>query len=347
MGLLLHLGSLENEFYASPGCLRVYTRWDALGLLYAVFLNTALLRMIRQHLLNPDMWHFTVQFAIYGVTAAAQLLLLWRHPQRHQRHRMGIIAAHRLLRLVLTGLSAAASNQQQSNAVQSTLTSSSGGTFLVTGYPWLKLLRSVVLVPLVAMAPSNFVLPVRYAIPCQLLTLVFILRMCRLQHCTLAQLPELHDLLQQACSAFGTAVHWGSLLLWRGSATSALAAGEVGRESAPMQQVCGSSVGASLVLSMYANVLLVVLVPSFLQYGIERSLKRSFLEQKQGPSARQQQGSAAAAATPATAQDAKFKTESKQPLMTLLCTVLLIMTSCLASWHACIAAAAHMQHTCG
>lgn len=107
------------------------------------------------------------------------------------------------------------------------------------------------------------------------------------------------------------------------------------------------SVGASLVLSMYANVLLVVLVPSFLQYGIERSLKRSFLEQKQGPSARQQQGSAAAAATPATAQDAKFKTESKQPLMTLLCTVLLIMTACLASWHACIAAAAHMQHTCG
>ncbi|WIA14560.1 hypothetical protein OEZ85_003077 [Tetradesmus obliquus] len=70
MGLLLHLGSLEHEFYASPGCLRVYTRWDALGLLYAVFLNTALLRTIRQHLLNPDMWYFTVQFAIYGCSTA-------------------------------------------------------------------------------------------------------------------------------------------------------------------------------------------------------------------------------------------------------------------------------------
>ncbi|WIA34736.1 hypothetical protein OEZ86_013045 [Tetradesmus obliquus] len=69
MGLLLHLGSLENEFYASPGCLRVYTRWDALGLLYAVFLNTALLRTMRQHLLNPAVLHYTLQCSLYVLPA--------------------------------------------------------------------------------------------------------------------------------------------------------------------------------------------------------------------------------------------------------------------------------------
>ncbi|WIA14558.1 hypothetical protein OEZ85_003075 [Tetradesmus obliquus] len=161
MGLLLHLGGLEEEFYASSECLRVYTRWDALALLYAVFLNFTLLRALRPHLLNPALWHLTVQFALYFVTAAVQLLLLWRHPQRHQRHRMRIIAAHRLLRLAFTGLVATANRQQRTATVQDTLTSSSGGTFLVTGFPWLKLLRSVLVVPLVAMAPSNFVLPIR------------------------------------------------------------------------------------------------------------------------------------------------------------------------------------------
>ncbi|WIA34737.1 hypothetical protein OEZ86_013046 [Tetradesmus obliquus] len=188
MGLLLHLGSLEDEFYASSECLRVYTRWDALALLYAVFLNFTLLRALRPHLLNPALWHLTVQFALYFVTAAAQLLLLWRHPQRHQRHRMRIIAAHRLVRLAFTGLVATANRQQHAPTVQGTLTSSSGGTFL---------------------------------------------------HCSLTRLPELHDLLQQACNAIGTVMHWGSLL-WRGSATPALAAGEVGVWSAPAQQhTCG------------------------------------------------------------------------------------------------------------
>lgn len=269
---------------------------------------------------------------------------------------MHIIAAHRLVRLAFMGLSAAASNQQHASTVQGTLTSSSGGTFLVTGYAWLKLLRSVLAFPLVAMAPSNFVLPVRYAIPCQLLTLVFTLRMCSLQHCMLTTLPELHVLLQQACNAFGSVAHWGSLLLLRGSTSPALAVGEVGAWSESVQQVCGSSGGASLVLSMYANVLLVVLVPCFLQYSIERSLKRSFMKSYQVTSARQQQQGAASASASAavlsagpasiSVLEAGFEAESKQPLVGLLCSALLIVTACLASWHACLAAAVRMQYTC-
>jgi hypothetical protein len=329
---------------------RVYTRWDALALLYAVFINFTLLRMFRPNLLNPAMWHFTLQFTLYFVTAVAQLLLLWLHQQRHQQHRMRIIAAHRLVRLAFMALSAAASNQQHASTVQGTLTSTSGGTFLVTGYTWLKLLRCVLAFPLVAMAPSNFVLPVRYAIPCQLLTLAFTLRMSRMQHCLMADLPELQGLLQQACNAFGSVAHWGSLLFWRGSASPALAAGEVGMQSKLVQQVCGSSAGASLVLSMYATVLLVVLVPCFLQYSIEQSLKQSFLRSKQVSAARQQQeltAAATATATSASFEDAEFEAESKQPWVVLLCNVLLVVTACLASWHACLAAVMHMQYTCG
>jgi hypothetical protein len=168
---------------------RVYTRWDALALLYAVFINITLLRMFRPNLLNPAMWHFTLQFTLYFTTAAAQLALLWLHPQYHQQHRMRIIAAHRLVRLAFMGLSAAATNQQHASTVQGTLTNTSSSAFLVTGYPWLKLVRSIVAYPLVAMAPSNFVLPVRYAIPCQLATLAFTLKMSHLQHCLTAIVP--------------------------------------------------------------------------------------------------------------------------------------------------------------
>jgi hypothetical protein len=344
------LGSSQHAF--SPCHCRIYTRWDALALLYAVFINFTLLRMFRPNWLNPAMWHFTLQFSLYFITAAIQLLLLWLRPQHHQQHRMRIIAAHRLFRLAFMGLSAVASNAQHASAVQGTLTSTSGGAFLVTGYTWLKLLRSVLAFPLVAMAPSNFVLPVRYAIPCQLCTLAFTLRMTRMQHCLTAGIPELRVLLQQACGALGGVVHWASLLLWRGSATAGLAAGEVGMQSENVQQVCSSSAGSSLVLSMYANVLLVLLAPCFLQYSIERKLKQGFLKSKQLTSARLQQELAAAAAAvsspvgSAAGVETEFELESKQLWIVLLCDVLLVATACLASWHICLAAVAHMQYAC-
>jgi hypothetical protein len=350
-----HCSAQVQTQHAVPLCrCRIYTRWDALALLYAVFLNFTLLRMFRPNWLNPAMWHFTLQFSLYFATAAAQLLLLWLRPQHHQQHRMRIIAAHRLFRLACMGLSAVASDAQHASAVQGTLTSTSGGSFLVTGYTWLKLLRSVLAFPLVAMAPSNFVLPVRCAILCQLCTLAFTLRMTRMQHCLTASIPELQGLLQQACSALGGAAHWVSLLLWRGSATSGLAAGDVGMQSDYELQVCSSSAGSSLVLSMYASVLLVLLVPCFLQYSIERRLKESFLKSKQLTSAWLQQELAAAAAavvpSPVSAGDAgvetEFDIESKQPWVKLLCDVLLVAAAYLASWHLCLAAVAHMPYAC-
>jgi hypothetical protein len=136
---------------------------------------------------------------------------------------------------------------------------------------WSALLRMVVGIPLMYVNHANYVLPFAYVLPAQLLTFLAGGFMNRLLVCAMLQQPgmPLH-LAQQLCQYMKLGMHYLGMLLTRPPGEASDAAAEQ----------CRGLEGLVL-LTVYADTVLVVMMPCLVVYFMELNLKMGFIRQRQ------------------------------------------------------------------
>jgi hypothetical protein len=135
------------------------------------------------------------------------------------------------------------------------------------------LLHCVAIVPLFWWNHAAYVLPFRYFLAAQLVTVACELRIASAILCLFSHVPGTHmQLAQHLCQHMKQAMHYLGLPLLARPAGVPLA------DAAAAE--CQGLNGAAL-LSLYISVVLLVLVPCLLVYFAELNLKMGFIRQRQ------------------------------------------------------------------
>lgn len=116
---------------------------------------------------------------------------------------------------------------------------------------------------------ANFILPMVYVLPAQLLTLLGVTGTSRYAVCLMMDRPGYLLLSQQLCQGLKVSMHYLSMLLGRPPKEAAAAAASE----------CAGVDGLVLVV-LFANLLLLVVVPCLVVYFVELDLKRGFIRTK-------------------------------------------------------------------
>ncbi|WIA09637.1 hypothetical protein OEZ85_009025 [Tetradesmus obliquus] len=165
--VLLMPEPLESEFWHSTSAIRLLKAFDLICLCNNIFTYSMLLRTFGFGSSSGMSWHHLLPVATYFILAILQLLVLLLAPNLHQRHRLHVTIANRLLRLAT--LTFAAVNT--SSSVMARMTTRVNSTSRSNTSQLMQLMRPIVGPPLVYLNHSGYVLPFAWVLPFQLYTL--------------------------------------------------------------------------------------------------------------------------------------------------------------------------------
>jgi len=133
----------------------------------------------------------------------------------------------------------------------------------------ISLLRTLIAMPLFYLNHANYILPFAYVLPAQLLTLLATIMMARVLTCVIANdTATLLQVSQRVCKCMKVAMHYLALL--------GLPPGDVADAAAAECQ----GVDGLILLTLYANVFVLVLIPCLVVYFVELDLKLGFIKQQ-------------------------------------------------------------------
>jgi hypothetical protein len=135
---------------------------------------------------------------------------------------------------------------------------------------WLALLRQVVGIPLFYCNHANFVLPFAYALAAQLVTCGALCVALLVSACYMLGKPNVAYTAAQACQYLKVGMHnlgWMSM-------------GRAPREAATAAAQECTGIKGFMLLSIYANVLILVVGPCLAVYFMELNLKLGFIQQQ-------------------------------------------------------------------
>lgn len=136
--------------------------------------------------------------------------------------------------------------------------------------PWISLMRLLLGVPVFYITHANFVLPFPYVLAAQLCTLFSTCMMTRTVACAVMQQADAIQRAHQLCKRLKTVMHFSSF-------TPGVPPWEVASAAARECQ----GVDAVMLLSLYGNVLVLVVLPCLVVYFMELNLKVGFVRQRQ------------------------------------------------------------------
>ncbi|WIA12166.1 hypothetical protein OEZ85_012238 [Tetradesmus obliquus] len=268
--LALQPDHLEVEWENSELAARLFTLCDGFACSHSILVNSVLLLWN----LRTNVWQHWLKalLVLYICASVCQLAVLTQQPRQYLRRRTMINIVNRLLRVLmllgkLLSLSPAVVHGMAAEAASTGILSQRDGSS--AWHNALTVARPILSPLLVYAAHANFLLPFRYVLPLQLVTLGISLKMARLLACWYVTTPAMQHLTVWACGHMHRVMHVAKLLY----------PGIRGPWEPNDGEACSSTTTAATLLLLYANVVTVLVLPCLLVYQLEWSQKDKFVRQ--------------------------------------------------------------------